>query len=297
MSNNFFISNLHRGSGGPWIFCKRLKNELVSQGIGYSKDAYNRMSIISGAPEEGKFNILRLDGLYFYKCRQNKNIFKSRELYDHIIYQGDFCKQQYEAFTGTIKDSTIIRNGVPDSFFNQETNLITCKNPVVVASAHWRRHKRLNEIIEAFSSPKLKNVELWVLNGKGFKGKVTDNVKLMSNYKPSKLPQILQSATAMIHLAWLDWCPNSVIEGLASGLPVLCSHNGGTKELVKDDGIIIELEEDYKIGTRLDLYSPPKVDIEIIVKGIQDIIEMPSVTNRDDLKISNVASKYKQLFK
>ena len=78
---------------------------------------------------------------------------------------------------------------------------------------------------------------------------------------------------------------------------MLCSHNGGTKELVKDDGIIIELEEDYKIGTRLDLYSPPKVDIEIIVKGIQDIIEMPLVTNRDDLKISNVALKYKQLLK
>ena len=297
MSNNFFISNLHRGSGGPWIFCQRLKDELVEQGVDYNKDAHNRMSIISGIPEKGKFNILRLDGLYFRKCMQNQNIFRSRELYDHIIYQGDFCKQQYEAFTGTIKDSTIIRNGVPDSFFNQETNLITCKNPVVIASAHWRRHKRLNEIIEAFSSPKLKNVELWVLNGKGFKGKVTDNVKLMSNYKPSKLPQILQSATAMIHLAWLDWCPNSVIEGLASGLPVLCSHNGGTKELVKDDGIIIKLEEDYKIGTRLDLYSPPKVDCEIIVKGIQEIIETPKIKAREDLKISNVAIQYKNLFK
>ena len=156
MSNNFFISNLHKGSGGPWIFCQRLKDELVNQGVDYNKDAYNRMSIISGSPEKDKFNILRLDGLYFNKCRQNINIFNSRELYDHVIYQGSFCKQQYEAFTGTVKDSTIIRNGVPDCFFTKQDDLIHCKNPVVIASAHWRRHKSLMK----YSNLPLQNLKM-----------------------------------------------------------------------------------------------------------------------------------------
>lgn len=101
----------------------------------------------------------------------------------------------------------------------------------------------------------------------------------------------------MIHLAWLDWHPNSVVEGLASGLPVLCSHNGGTKELVREDGIIIKLEEDYKIGTKLNLYNPPKVDTSIIVNGVKSIIEMPKIKAREDLKIKNVAAKYQKVFK
>ena len=101
----------------------------------------------------------------------------------------------------------------------------------------------------------------------------------------------------MIHIAWLDCCPNSVVEGLASGLPVLCSHNGGTKELVKNDGIVIQLEEDYELGTKLDLYSPPKIDVNKIVEGILKCLEMPRVKNRDDLKMSNVSLLYKKLFK
>ena len=295
--NNFYITNLHRGSGGPWFFARRLAEELKNSGLNHDAESNNRITLIKGTPKPEANNILRLDGLYFFKCRENKAIFKAYESYDHIVFQGKFCKDQYEAFTGTVRPHTTIRNGVDDAFFNPSTEIIKTDNPVVVASAHWRRHKRLDEIVEAFSSPKLKNVELWVLNGKGFKKPVTENVKLLNNYPLPKLPGVLQSCTAMIHLAWLDWCPNSVVEGLASGLPVLCSHNGGTKELVKDDGIVIQLEEDYKIGTKLNLYSPPKVDINVVVKGVEELIEMPRIKTREDLKISNVALKYKKLFK
>ena len=294
--NNFYITNLHRGSGGPWFFARRLAEALKKSGLNHEAESNNRITLIKGTPKPKANNILRLDGLYFYKCRENKDIFKAYEAFDHIVFQGKFCKDQYEAFTGTVRPHTTIRNGVDDAFFNPSTEIIKADNPVVVASAHWRRHKRLDEIVEAFSSPKLKNVELWVLNGKGFKKPVTENVKLLNNYPLPKLPGVLQSCTAMIHLAWLDWCPNSVVEGLASGLPVLCSHNGGTKELVKEDGIVIQLEEDYKIGTKLNLYSPPKVDINVVVKGVEELIEMPRIKSREDLKISNVALKYKKLF-
>ena len=101
----------------------------------------------------------------------------------------------------------------------------------------------------------------------------------------------------MVHLAWLDWCPNTVVEGLASGLPVLCSHNGGTKELVKGDGIILELEEDYILGSELDLYSPPQVDISSIVDGVLRIVDMPRIKTRNDLKIKNIGIKYNKVFK
>lgn len=297
MSNSFYITNLARPNKGPWVFANRLQKALISMGLTYSTDSVNQMSIISGPTQPDKFNILRLDGLYFQRGGKNRGIFNSYKAHDHIVFQGDFCKAQYEAFTGIEKPNTIIRNGVDKSFFEKAKDTITTNNPVVIACSKWRRHKRLPEIIEAFTSPKLRNIELWVINGKGFNGQTTENIKLLGTKPASSLPGLLQSATAMIHLSWLDWCPNSVVEGLACGLPVLCSHNGGTKELVKNDGVVIQLEEDYKIGSTLNLYNPPEIDTDIIVNGVLELVEMPKIKTREDLKISNVALQYKSIFK
>ena len=93
----------------------------------------------------------------------------------------------------------------------------------------------------------------------------------------------------------MDWCPNTVVEALSCGAPVLCSHNGGTKELVKDDGVVIQLEEDYQIGTKVSLYNPPKVDTKIIVDGVLEVIEKSTLFDRPDLDISYVAKKYEDL--
>ena len=101
----------------------------------------------------------------------------------------------------------------------------------------------------------------------------------------------------MIHLAWLDWCPNTVVEALACGLPVLCSHNGGTRELVKENGVILELEEDYKIGSKVPLYNPPKVDSASITNGILEVLEMGKHLGRPDLSIYQCASAYEKLLK
>ena len=37
-----------------------------------------------------------------------------------------------------------------------------------------------------------------------------------------------------------DWCPNIVITAIIDNVPIICSNFGGTSEIVKDNGIIIE---------------------------------------------------------
>ena len=74
----------------------------------------------------------------------------------------------------------------------------------------------------------------------------------------------------------------------------------GSNTLISDnlfDGIVIKLEEDYKYGSMVPLYRPPKVDINIIVEGVLKLIEMPKIKIRDDLKISHCASEYSKIFK
>ena len=291
------MPNLSPSGGGPHIFGGRLAEELKKQGTSHGPDASNYLTLISGEPNGGVHNILRLDGLYLDKNDPaNQPIFSSYERFDHIVFQGMFCRDQYEAFTAISRPHSIIPNGVPEHFFSRTEPLFSSQfDKVLIASSSWRRHKRIEEVIKAFESPRLKDVLLVVLGG--YQGPELPNVSYLPKIVPNQLPAYYQSADAMVHLSWLDWCPNTVVEGLASGLPVLCSHNGGTKELVKDDGIILELEEDYIPGSELDLYSPPKVDINSIVDGVLRIVDMPRIKTRNDLKISNVAIEYSEVFK
>lgn len=43
----------------------------------------------------------------------------------------------------------------------------------------------------------------------------------------------------------MDPCPNSVLEAMATGLPILYSNSGGTPELVGNAGISMQVPEDW----------------------------------------------------
>ena len=301
---DFYIDKYHPDSKGPFIFASRLKDGLENLGLKFKDKSQNRLSIITGKYIKGANNILRLDGLYLDSNNRmgnsdklNKPIFNCYKAFDQIVFQSEYAQKVYEAFTGVKKTNSIIYNGAPDYFFKdcEPVDKPEGFEKVIIASSKWRRHKRIEEVIEAFKSPKLKDVALVIMGG--YKNIDMKNVFSLPRVKPSELPKYYQMADGQVHLCWLDCCPNTVVECLASRLPVLCSHNGGTKELVKDDGIVIKLEEDYKYGTKVPLYKPPKVDIGIIVDGILKLLEMPKIKKREDLKISHTALLYKKLFK
>ena len=209
----------------------------------------------------------------------------------------------YETFTGIVKDNAVIYNGVPSSFNPDAPPAYADSRAegyekVCITSASWRRHKRLEELVEAFKSPKLKHACLLVLGGKDYDADIDipENVFMLEKYSHRVLPSLYVAADAMLFISWLDCCPNSVVEALACGVPVMCSHNGGTKELVGDSGVVIRLEQDYELGERVSLYSPERVDREIIVEGILEVLEMPKGFKRDDLSIMEVANKYQEVF-
>ena len=304
--NDFFINNFSN-TDGPSIFSKRLKEELEKQNYNFNISSKNRISVTTGSYQDDSFNMLRLDGLYLDSGNTlgdsktlNRPIFDCYEKFDHIIFQSDYAKKNYEAFIGIEKPHSIIYNGVEDIFFSNQESIEKPEGfeKVVIASSKWRRHKRIEECIEAFKDKRLKDIALVILGG--YENVDMPNVFSLPMIKPEELPKYYKMADAMIHLCWLDCCPNSVIEGLASGLPVICSHNGGTHELVKDNGIIIEIEEDYKYGEMVDLYNPPEVDINSIVDGIIKCLELSEYKDefkREDLRIKNVATRYSNLFK
>ena len=251
-------------------------------------------------------NLLRLDGLYLdsgiedsHRRRLNNIMYYGMQANNAVIFQSEFSKKLYQEFWKRDHDteeeqpeSMVIHNGVPDNY-NPEDRTQN-KKKTVVASASWRRHKRLEELVEAFKDPRLKNVNLFVLNGQDYwkNREIPDNVVMHGRVHPNSLHRYYKAADAMAHLCWLDSCPNSVVEALACGTPVLCSHNGGTKELVRTNGTIISLEETYKPGELVDLYNPPQVDTNTIVEGLLEVLEVPQGFSRPDLHINTIANSY-----
>lgn len=289
--------NTSREKTGPNIFGKRLIGELKKQGWVYDRRVFDyNIVFITGKYYPGKINALRLDGLYFDtentvgdNDKLNAPITKSYHEFDKIIFQSVFSKNMFFHHFGQINTPyKIIYNGV--DFRDEDKKFKYPYDKTLICSAHWRSHKRLTAIIEGFEELNSPNTGLVIL------GNVSDKVShksimYLGDVSVRKIPFYLRGADGFVHLSWLDWCPNTVVEALACGLPVLCSHNGGTRELVRDSGIIMEFEETYDFKS-VPLYKPPVPDPKLVAKGMGELLEWRKPIDRPDLYIDRVARQY-----
>ena len=86
-------------------------------------------------------------------------------------------------------------------------------------------------------------------------------------------------------MAWLDHCPNVVVDARASGCQIICSSAGGTREIAGLEAIVIqEPEWDFK---PVKLYEPLKLDFYKKVKNTTEV----------SYDMSSVAKKYKTFLK
>lgn len=289
--------NHYGDRGGPGIFGLRLKNELRKLGWIHNSLLYDyNLAFISGEYRPGKVNILRLDGLYFDTentvddtDKLNTPIKRAYDEFDKIIFQSEFSQKMFlKHFGPTTHPHRIIYNGVPKSFSPVGPKYNYPFEKTLLCSGKWRTHKRLKAIIDGFRE--LKNIGLAIL-GEDVSIDTQENILVLGHISHQQLPFYLRGADAFIHLSWLDWCPNVVVEALACGLPVLCSHNGGTKELVRDSGIILELEDKYDFE-RVPLYKPPMPDPKLVARGMSEVLEWNKPIKRPDLCMDHVAGQY-----
>lgn len=300
----FFINRVGDGYGFL-LFGRRLKKALLNKGYKWDR-LYPNVSFIfvKGLFRLFTTNILRLDGLYFdsentlgNSDKLNRPIFKAYKKADGIIFQSEFDRQLYYQFMGNNqKPYRVISNGVPPEFNPLGEKVDYGFEKTLICSSSWRAHKRLDCIIRGFLEYGNPNVGLVVL-GEGVREfKRHPNIKYLGKIAPEELPKYLRGGDAFIHLSWLDHCPNAVVEAIACGLPVLCSHNGGTKEIVRSNGIVIQCEEEYDFR-KTAVYKPPKCDKAIVAKGIEQILCWNKPVETSYLCIENVADEYWQFYK
>lgn len=317
--------SLLRGGGGPTIFMSRLRDELgrrsdVSTTLFFDPTAdillmANKVRNIFKKPY-----VLRLDGIAFDAAltdneleARNKDIVDGIRQASGIVFQSEFSKQLVSRFIG-IPDvpHVIIPNGIDLSQFNSlgPDKRVSLGIPedtfVFVTSAKWRSHKRLSATIslfEKFRNEYCENSALIILGDLSTEAcKKIDGVHYIGHVQPNDLPQWYRTGDVFLFLSWLDNCPNSVLEAMASGVPVLCTNQGGTKELVLRTGLGIVSEADQEFTfKKVRLYEPPRPDeaklFDSLIELHQNRHELKRVANYKAISIQSAANSYLQFFR
>lgn len=285
-------------ASGKHKFVTRLRNQLLK--IGHEIVPMENQSDVHlftrKFNKKSRINIYRVDGIWInseqnYKDK-NKTIIDSLKLSNGVIYQNEFCRDCVHTILKTNNiNETCIMNGAGtkekgSSKFNHD-------RPFFMSLCRWRPHKRLKDIIGGFIESNL-DADLLIF------GETPEIIKhknvIYKGWGTSEaLMAALRKSIASIHLAWLDWCPNSVVESLICGKQVIHTSSGGTKYVVKNRGHRIkDAEWDYKPHA---LYDPPALDISVIANAyVQSMINPISNFNVDDLNIENIAVQYEKYF-
>ncbi len=267
---NIHLENVNLGSNsGPNSFANKLVKYL-SMGD-YSFDFHSDPDLHLCFIETSKQGfdkpmIQRLDGIYFnisqnYEA-QNANIKRTYDMADGVVFQSEFNKQLITKYFGEHQSSVVIHNGADIEAINEtpELKFYRYENLWACASS-WRPHKRLDENIRYFLEHSGENDGLMVAgNIDPFKRKKYDRVHYVGELNQKQLFALYKKAKYFIHLAWLDHCPNVVVDARACGCQIICSSAGGTKEIAGPDAIVIdEAEWDF---SPVRLYEPPRMNFQ-----------------------------------
>lgn len=264
---NVFLDNVDLGStSGPNHFASKLVKYMKRQGDTFSPgEKYDvQLSFIHRRNRVSKNLVQRLDGIYFNDqfdyMSQNDPILRTYRDSLGVVFQSEFNKNLSFEYFGSHDNHRIIRNGADLEFIESiaplEHNVIDKHDKVWSCASSWRPHKRLGENIRYFLEHSGPN-DCLVVAGEVQSPIVQDRVYYVGNLDIPTLISLYKKSDYFIHLAFLDHCPNVVVDAVACGCKVICSSSGGTKEVAIGATLIEEDEWDFR---PLRLYSPPAMD-------------------------------------
>jgi len=303
------IELLPRGKeldAGPRMFMLRLEESLANiKGV---KIVDRNPDIVLASlrfPDRSykrAMKIVRLDGCYYnlayFNRALNDNLTKWIRRANGVIYQSRFSQKMCENILGVkSKRSTVIPNGISLDEIASVPAVKYKEKHVFAASAKWRETKRPKSIIKGFIESNIPDSRL-VFIGE-FDGKKRfrrSNIQYTGRIKQMELISYLKGANYFIHLCMIESCPNSVIEALACGLPVVHNNIGGTPELVGKNGIRIECDRPFRHKI-IDQQKVDNIPRPVVAKGLKECASREWSIKRPDLDISVVAQRYYEFFK
>ena len=263
---NLFLDNVNlHSTSGPNHFASKLKKYMLQQGVEFTfaKNFDAQISFISSVSQLAPI-YQRLDGIYFNSEQDfkslNRPIKDTYEVAKGVIFQSNFNKDLTFKYFGEHDNYKIIRNGADLQFIDSikplKNSVIDNYDKIWSCASSWRPHKRLDENIRYFLEHSGPN-DCLVVAGSVKNPDIIDRVYYVGDLDIPTLISLYKRSDYFIHLAFLDHCPNVVVDAVASGCKVICSSTGGTKEVAIGATIIEEGDWDF---SPIRLYDPPKMN-------------------------------------
>ncbi|HET6683515.1 MAG TPA: glycosyltransferase family 4 protein [Gaiella sp.] len=192
---------------------------------------------------------------------------------DHVVYQSEFSKRSSDEFLGRPRGTwEVLPNAVDVEAFTPGAP--PDDGPVVLLGGDQTQGYRLELALETFCRMRAAHPTARLLvSGRLVTDPqptlrrlgVEDAVELVGRYPQSEAPALYRRAHVLLHTKVNDPCPTTVIEAMASGVPVAYAASGGTLELVGDEaGVGVPHPDGF------DRDEPPSA--EALAAAISDVL-------------------------
>ncbi|MEK7176074.1 MAG: glycosyltransferase family 4 protein, partial [Patescibacteria group bacterium] len=206
---------------------------FVSSGLPFAPALWMKIYKLFGIKAVWNQNGVAYPALYSEETVSRINrLLKPMHLSDHVIYQTEFTRRSADKYLGQFHgNSSVIINPVDTKKF-RPANAPLAAEPLVLLMLgnHFESKERMDVSVGALKILRGKglNLKLIIIGRMDMDYGVEEGwIEKRGAYSQEDAPALFQSAHIFLHLKCLDPCPTTVLEALASGLPVIGLDNGG----------------------------------------------------------------------
>ena len=320
----FYGGSLTGNIGGTLVKIKKLKKKFANNFLKFnciylqSNSIYLNQFAINFF-KKVKIPIIHNQNGVFYEGwygdgwkKENEKMSFQLHKADYVFYQSNFSKKCSEKFLGHRQGpSEILYNAIDNKIFFPIKKKILGSKLKILVTGKYQNHlyyslefaiKVLNSLITnkiestiefaGFFDPKVK-IKIFNL-AKNYN--ISEKIKFSSTYTQEQANQIYNSADIYFYFVHQSNCPNSVLEAMSCGLPILTTNTGGLPELVTNGtGICLKTRESWE--------RPFTPDINDALNGVKNIVKNYSDYSNNcinkiakDHNINNWIKKHEEVF-
>lgn len=318
------------GRGGPGTFQQHFKNiteDEIFKIVYLDSNIKPDLILIIGGSSKilkilyfkllGTKVILRLDGINYRHKYYGQDLkdkiravltnqligFYRRFVADYIIYQSNFVKEWWEKDFGKLNHEqySIIYNG---TIIPTDKKEIVVDNiiKIVCVEGTIPPDPFVIDLINYFTNLEADGYifELTIIGGilnnfdKNFKD--ASNIKFLGYRRQEEIKSIMKDSDIFLSLEINAACPNSVIEAMSNGLPIVAFNTGSMNELISNDiGTLIEFEGDSLLLKHYGDYSKFGEAIIYLKENLASFSNRAYKKSKSNFNIKNVIEKYMEI--